>query len=49
MHEPEVVHADVTVDGFDGEPSRAAPAHLVPSPQELANARQDMVVDRRPA
>jgi hypothetical protein len=40
------VDTHVAGHDLDGEPSRAAPAQLVPPSQELANSRQDMIVDR---
>src|SRR5262245_776154 len=45
VREPEVIDANVAVHGLDGEPSRAAPAQLMAPPQELANSREDMIVN----
>ena len=40
-------HAAFSVDHVEGEPSVAAPCHLVPSGEEVAHALIDVVVDRR--
>src|SRR5215831_10035920 len=46
VHEPEVVDAHAAGDDLDGEPSCAAPTQLVAPSQELANSRQDVIINR---